>query len=65
VAAAGASAAGYFLAREIFNLKYVPDPTVWLTGILGGAALVGIAGVLAARSVVTQPPVTTLRQAQG
>ncbi len=65
VAAAGASAAGYFLAREIFNLKYVANPTVWLAGMLGGAALVGIAGVLAARSVVTQPPVTTLRQAQG
>jgi putative ABC transport system permease protein len=65
VAAAGASAAGYLLAREIFNLKYVPDPTVWFAGIVGGAALVGISGVLAARSVVTQPPVTTLRQAQG
>ncbi len=64
LAAAGASVAGYFLAREIFNLKYSPDPAVWLVGILGGAALVGVAGVLAARSVVTQPPMATLRQAQ-
>jgi putative ABC transport system permease protein len=64
LAAAGASVAGYFLAREVFNLKYSPDPTVWLVGILGGAALVGVAGVLAARSVVTQPPMSTLRQAQ-
>jgi len=64
LAAAGASVAGYFLAREIFNLKYSPDPAVWLVGILGGAALVGIAGVLAARSVVTQPPMATLRQSQ-
>ncbi len=64
LAAAGASVAGYFLARRIFNLTYSPDPKVWIAGVLGGAALVGIAGMLAARSVVTQPPVTTLRQAQ-
>jgi hypothetical protein len=37
---------------------------VWIVGTLGGALLVGIAGVLAARSVVTQPPVATLRQTQ-
>ncbi len=64
LAAAGASVAGYFLAREIFNLKYAPDPWVWIAGIVGGALLVGAAGVLAARSVVTHPPVETLRQAQ-
>jgi putative ABC transport system permease protein len=56
--------AGYFLAREVFNLEYSPDPWVWVIGIVGGALLVGIAGVLAARSVVTQPPAATLRQAQ-
>ena len=64
LAAAGATVAGYFLAREIFNLKYAPDPWVWLVGIVGGALLVGAAGVLAARSVVTHPPVETLRQGQ-
>jgi putative ABC transport system permease protein len=64
LAAAGASLAGFFLAREIFSLKYAPDPTVWIVGVLGGAALVGAAGVLAARSVVNQPPVATLRQTQ-
>ena len=64
LAAAGATVAGYFLAREVFNLEYSPDPMVWVVGILGGALLVGIAGVLAARSVVTQPPITTLRQTQ-
>lgn len=64
LAAAGATIAGYFLAREIFNLKYSPDPAVWVVGVVGGAVLVGIAGVLAARSVVTQPPVLTLRETQ-
>jgi putative ABC transport system permease protein len=62
LAATGATVAGYFLADGVFNLKYAPDPWVWLVGIVGGALLVGTAGVLAARSVVTQPPMTTLRQ---
>jgi putative ABC transport system permease protein len=63
LAAFGATVAGYFLAREVFNLEYTIDPWVWLVGIVGGGLLVGIAGMLAARSVVSQPPVETLRQA--
>ncbi|HSQ68998.1 MAG TPA: FtsX-like permease family protein [Steroidobacteraceae bacterium] len=62
LAATGASVAGFFLAREVFNLDYSPDPAVWLAGILGGALLVGSAGLLATRSVVTHPPVATLRR---
>ena len=65
LAAAGATVAGYFLATEVFSLKYTPDPWVWIFGIVGGAVLVGTAGVLAARSVVTQPPMSTLRQGNG
>lgn len=63
LAAFGATVVGYFLAREVFNLKYTLDPWVWVVGICGGALLVGVAGILAARSAVTQPPVETLRQA--
>jgi putative ABC transport system permease protein len=63
LAAAGATVVGYFLAREVFNLDYAPDPWVWIAGVVGGALLVGVAGVLAARSVVTQPPAASLRQA--
>ncbi len=61
LAAAGATVAGYFLAREVFDLKYTPGLLIWLVGLGGGAVLVGVAGVLAARSVVTHPPVATLR----
>jgi putative ABC transport system permease protein len=61
LAAAGASAAGYFLARELFDLEYTPGATIWLAGLAGGALLVGLAGVLAARSVVTHPPIAALR----
>jgi putative ABC transport system permease protein len=63
LAAFGATVAGYFLAREVFNLAYKIDPWVWVVGVVGGGLLVGIAGMLAARSVVSQPPVETLRQA--
>jgi putative ABC transport system permease protein len=62
LAAAGATVVGYFAATGIFDLKYVPNPAVWVAGAAGGALLVGAAGILAARSAVTQPPVATLRQ---
>jgi len=62
LAAAGATGVGFYLAREVFNLRYSPDPWVWVAGVAGGALLVGVAGILAARSVVRQPPLLTLRQ---
>jgi putative ABC transport system permease protein len=61
LAAFGASAAGYFLATQLFNLKYTPDPLVWIVGLISGALLVGVSGTLATRSVVNHPPVATLR----
>jgi hypothetical protein len=33
----------------------------WVEGVLGGALLVAAGGWLATRSVVSQPPLTTLR----
>jgi putative ABC transport system permease protein len=63
LAAIGASVGGWYLATELFNLEYHFDPTVWLIGIGAGALRVGGAGTLAARSVINQPPITTLRQA--
>jgi putative ABC transport system permease protein len=62
LASTAATLVGYLLARQVFDLKYSPDPQVWVVGIVGGALLVGVAGVLAARSVVTHPPIATLRQ---
>jgi putative ABC transport system permease protein len=61
LAAAGATAVGDLLATRVFDLQYSPDPWVWVIGIVGGAVLVGTAGILAARSVVSQPPVRALR----
>jgi putative ABC transport system permease protein len=61
LAAAGATGVGYLLASRVFDLEYSPDPWVWVIGVLGGAALVGTAGMLAARSVVSHPPMQALR----
>ena len=61
LAAAGASVAGWLLARFVLDIPYAFDPTVWAFGLVGGAVLVAGAGWVATRSVVRQPPMTTLR----
>jgi putative ABC transport system permease protein len=61
LAAAGATGVGYLLASRVFDLQYSPDPWVWFIGVVGGAVLVGTAGMLAARSVVSHPPLQALR----
>jgi putative ABC transport system permease protein len=62
LAAFGATAAGWVIATELFNLKYQLDPAVWVAGLAIGVLLVGGAGTFAARSVVNSPPIATLRQ---
>ncbi|MCU0759523.1 MAG: FtsX-like permease family protein [Steroidobacteraceae bacterium] len=61
LAAGGASVAGWLLARYVLEIEYGFDASVWLIGLVGGAVLVAVAGWLATRSVVRQPPVATLR----
>ena len=63
LAAAGASIAGVFVASKVLQIEYTPDPWVWFYGLVGGGLLVCLAGWLATRSVVNQPPVLTLRSA--
>lgn len=61
LAALGASAAGYLLARNVLEVSYGFSVEVWVAGLLGGAVLVAGSGWLATRSVVNQPPLITLR----
>jgi len=61
LASAGASIAGVYVARRVLQIPYTADPWVWIYGIIGGGLLVCVAGWLATRSVVNQPPVLTLR----
>ncbi len=63
LAAVGAGTIGYFLATRLFRLDYVPGPWLLVSGLVGGALLVGISGTLAVRSVVNESPVATLRGA--
>ena len=61
LAAMGASIAAYFLTTHWLELRYAFEILPWVEGVLGGALLVGAGGWLATRSVVNQPPLTTLR----
>jgi putative ABC transport system permease protein len=61
LAAAGASVGAYFLTTHWLDLRYAFEFMPWVEGVVGGALLVGAGGWLATRSVVNQPPLTTLR----
>jgi len=61
IAAAGASVAAYFVTTRVLDLHYTFDPWACVIGLVGGALLVAASGWLATRSVVNQPPLTTLR----
>jgi putative ABC transport system permease protein len=61
LAAFGASLAAYYLTTHWLELHYVFEWLPWIEGVLGGALLVATGGWLATRSVIDQPPLTTLR----
>ncbi len=61
LAAFGATAVGWVLARRLFSLEYTLDPWVWVVGLVCGTLLVGVSGTLATRRVVNTPPIHTLR----
>lgn len=64
LAACGATAIGWVLARRLFSLHYTWDPKVWLIGVACGTVLVGVSGTLAALRVVSAPPIASLREDQ-
>jgi putative ABC transport system permease protein len=61
IAAVGASLGAYLLTTHWLELRYAFELMPWIEGVLGGALLVASGGWLATRSVVSQPPLTTLR----
>jgi putative ABC transport system permease protein len=63
LAATGASIAGYVLAHQVLQVPYAFDLAIWVVGLLGGATLVAVSGWLATRSVLRQPPASSLRGA--
>ncbi|MFZ6656062.1 ABC transporter permease [Undibacterium sp. TJN19] len=62
LAASGASAIGWALARFSFNFEWTFSPVVWLAGLFVGASCAMIGGWLGLRNVLNQPPLLSLRE---
>jgi len=65
LAGIAATTLAWVLAVNIFKFDYQPDPMVVLFGVISGVLIVVSAGVLGTRSVLTHPPVVTLREGTG
>ena len=63
LAAIGASAIGWALARFAFEFDYTVSPWVFALGIGGGALCALAGGYLGLRGVLKTPPLATLREA--
>ena len=63
LAASGAAAIGWALARFIFEFPWVFNWQLWLIGAAAGAACALLGGWYGLRAVLTQPPLQTLREA--
>jgi putative ABC transport system permease protein len=63
LAAVGASAVGWALAKYGFEFDYVVSPWVFVAGIGGGAAAALVGGWFGLRGVLNTPPLATLREA--
>ncbi|HEY4213071.1 MAG TPA: FtsX-like permease family protein [Steroidobacteraceae bacterium] len=61
LAAMGASVAAYYMTTRVLELHYSFEAWVWAAGLGSGAILVAFSGWVATRSVVNQPPLSTLR----
>lgn len=63
LAAVGASAIGWTLARYAFEFDYAVSPWVFVAGIGGGALAALAGGWFGLRGVLNTPPLATLREA--
>jgi putative ABC transport system permease protein len=63
LAAGGAAAIGWALARFAFEFEYAVSPWVFVLGVGGGAACALVGGWFGLRNVLRTPPLTTLREA--
>ena len=63
LAASGAAALGWALATYQFKFPWNFSPAVWLVGLVVGALCAVLGGALGLRSVLSKPPLQTLREA--
>jgi putative ABC transport system permease protein len=63
LAASGATAIGWALARFAFEFEYNVTPWVFVFGVVGGALCALFGGWISLRNVLKTPPLATLREA--
>ncbi|AVR98192.1 ABC transporter permease [Pseudoduganella armeniaca] len=63
LAASGAAAMGWGLAKYVFKFDWTFNPAVWGAGLAAGALCAIAGGWLGLRNVLNQPPLQTLREA--
>ncbi len=63
IAGIAAAVTGKVLAEEVFKFEYAFSFTPVITGMLGGAIVIAIIGLLGTNKVLSQPPIDTFRQA--
>ena len=62
LAATGAAAVGWTLAKFVFNFDLTLGPAVWLAGLVVGAGCAFVGGWVGLRNVLNKPPLQTLRE---
>ena len=62
LAALFATVVAWAISRFVLELAFVPNPFLWVIGIISGTIGISIAGYLATRSVLRMPPLVALRQ---
>jgi putative ABC transport system permease protein len=63
LAATGAAAVGWALARFVFHFEWQLNGAVWIAGLIAGVACAILGGWASLRNVLNQPPLSSLRQA--
>ena len=61
LAASGAAAVGWTLAKYVFSFEWTFSPLVWLVGLVIGSLCAFLGGWVGLRNVLNQPPLQTLR----
>ena len=61
LAASGASILAWQIASRFFEISYIFNLSLWLTGIVCGVVLVSLFGYIASRDAIKSPPVNVLR----
>ena len=55
------AAVAFVLAKQVLNLPFTLNPALWLVGVAAGSVAVALAGALATRRVLREPPLLALR----